>query len=51
MISQISDNPKYDDTIIVTRQILRLGNAIKRDISKIASFYNKDATSKTSELI
>lgn len=50
-ISYISDHPKYDDTIMVSRQILRLGNAIKRDISKIVSFYSKESTSKTNELI
>ena len=36
----IMDHPRFDDTRIIISQILKLGNSIKRDISRIMSLSN-----------
>ena len=50
-ISHISDHPEFVDTMIVARQILRLGNAVKRDISRMLAYWKVEPTPKTHELI
>ncbi len=37
-VSHISDHAEYDDTLLVAHQILRLGNAVKRDISRMLAY-------------
>lgn len=43
-IVHISTNPLYDDTRVVIRRILRLGNAIKRDVSRLVSYQSQEST-------
>lgn len=51
MPTRIDIHPDYDDSRIIVRQILRLGNAIKRDISRIIKYQSWECWEKTNELI
>ncbi|NRH21040.1 hypothetical protein HOO68_03275 [Candidatus Gracilibacteria bacterium] len=50
-IVHISTNPLYDDTRVVIRRILRLGNAIKRDVSRLVVYQSQESTEKTKKYI
>ena len=45
-VVNISKNPLYDDTRIIIRQILRLGNAIKRDVSRLVAYQSEEHSDK-----
>lgn len=51
MPTPIDIHPDYDNSRIIVRQILRLGNAIKRDISRIIKYQAWESSEKTKELI
>lgn len=47
-VVHISNNPLYDDTRIIIRQILRLGNSIKRDVSRLVAYQSQEVSEKVS---